>query len=58
MKKTYMNPETTIIKVELQKMIAGSPAGKETSTSQGFGGDAGDGVGGDSRSLGFWDDEY
>ena len=53
-----MNPETTIIKVELQKMIAGSPAGKETSTSQGFGGDAGDGVGGDSRSFGFWDDEY
>ena len=57
MKKIYMSPEIIIVKVALQKMIAGSPAGKETETTQGFGGDAEDGVGGDSRRFDFWDEE-
>ena len=57
MKKLYIMPKTIIVNVELQQMIAGSPAGMSTDTYQGFDGDAADNEVGESRRGSFWDDD-
>lgn len=59
MKRTYQQPETILVKVQLQQMIAGSPAGIATTKTMDFGDDTGDAVitGDSRRSSGFWDNE-
>ena len=52
MKKTYQNPETNVLRVELYQMIAASEL-------RGFGADVDDASGAESRRRGSsdWDDE-
>ena len=58
MKKTYQNPETNIVKVQMAQMIAASDQ-----QPQGFNGtlgtesEGGDGSGALSRRGGLWDDD-
>ena len=53
MKKIYQNPTTTVMRIELQQMIAASPA-----TEQMVIGDPVDNASGaDARSFSIWDDE-
>ena len=55
MKKTYQNPETNIVKVQMAQMIAASPDGfKGTLGTESEGGD---GSGALSRRGGLWDDD-
>ena len=51
MKKAYINPDTKIVKVELQQMIAGSPIEMRDDVE---GVTPGNTL---SRRGGFWDDE-
>ena len=51
MKKTYINPETKIVRVEVVHMIA-------LSERLGIGEATNDASGAESRRGGFWDDEY
>ena len=55
MKKTYIQPSIIIQKIKPFHMLAGS--GRATGTKMGFGGNAGDGVSGDSRRGSVWDDD-
>ena len=48
MKKTYMNPTTKVVKIELTHMIALSTLGPTNATSGNLSRD---------RFAGFWDDE-
>ncbi|MBP5337767.1 MAG: hypothetical protein J6Z14_00465 [Prevotella sp.] len=57
MKKTYKNPETIVVKVQMAQMVAASdPNGfKGTLGGDSDGGDGGNALGRKSSSL--WDDE-
>lgn len=58
MKKVYINPETKIVKVELQHMIASSPLDPAKGQGQVVEEQVGSGTPGESRGgRGFWDDE-
>ena len=58
MKKVYINPETKIVKVELQHMIASSPLDPAHGQGQVVEEQVGSGIPGESRGgRGFWDDE-
>ena len=53
MKKIYVNPQTTVTRIELQRMIAASPTGGTV-----YGTNAESGATGFSRgNSGTWDDE-
>lgn len=51
MKKTYQNPSTKVVRIEMHRMIA-------TSQTVGFGGPVGTAEGADSRrGHDYWDDD-
>ena len=58
MKKVYINPETKIVKVELQHMIASSPLDPANAQGHVVEDPVDPGTPGESRGgRGFWDDD-